>query len=239
MEETGMIYAAHQPNYLPWLGFFHKIACADVFVILDDVQFEEGNYQNRVQIKSPQGPQWLTQPIRHRHLQRTDEVEFDTRADWRAKHLKQIRSNYGRAACFTQMFPLLERWLHEAQGERIASVNSHLIEVIARAIGLETRIVPSSSLNVTSSATSRLVEIGKKLGASAYLSGRGARKYQAEQEFLAAGIALGYTDFTPKDYPQLWGGFVPGLSAIDALLNIGLDGMAKVCRAPTSVKDTQ
>lgn len=234
-----MIYAAHQPNYLPWLGYFHKIASVDVFVILDDVQFEQGNYQNRVQIKSPQGPQWLTQPIRHNHLQRTGDVEFDARVNWREKHLKQIRSNYGRAASFQRVFPLLEQWLNEAQGEKLAAVNISLIEAVARAIGLTTKIVLSSSFNVTSPSAVRLVEIGTKLGALVYLSGHGARKYQSERDFRAAGIALRYTDFAAREYSQLWGEFAGGLSAIDALFNIGLDGTAKACMPPLGAEAVQ
>jgi len=234
-----MIYAAHQPNYLPWLGYFHKIARADVFVILDDVQFEQGSYQNRVQIKTPQGPQWLTQPIRHKHPQTTADVGFDTRVDWREKHLKQIRSNYGRAASFHRVFPLFEQWLNEAHGEKLAAVNISLIEAVARAIGLKTEIVLSSSLNVTSSSAVRLVEIGTKLGASVYLSGHGAKKYQNERDFQTAGIALRYTDFTPGRYNQLWGEFTGGLSVIDVLFNIGLDGTVKACMPPLRAEAAQ
>ena len=87
-----MILAAHQSNDLPWCGYFYKIAYCDIFVILDDVQFTKNSYQNRTRIKGPQGPIWLTQPVLHsgRAWQSTAAVEFDSRIDWRTKHVKTL-----------------------------------------------------------------------------------------------------------------------------------------------------
>src|ERR1700757_3691267 len=108
-----MIVAAHQPNYLPWLGYFYKIAHCDVFVLLDDVQFTKNSYQNRTRIKGPKGPIWLTQPVLHsgRAEQATSEVEFDPRVGWRVKHLKTLTANYARSGHAMSVLPACEDWL--------------------------------------------------------------------------------------------------------------------------------
>jgi hypothetical protein len=217
-----MILAAHQPNYLPWLGYFYKMAHCDVFVILDDVQFTKNSWQNRTRIKGPHGPVWLTQPVLQsgRALQSTDEVEFDARVDWRGKHLKTISANYAKAAHAAEMFALCREWLGGASPS-LAETNTRLILAVARLLGLRAEIVKSSTLGVELTKADRLVEICRRLGARSYLSGQGARAYQAEEQFHAQGIELRYSDFTPCEYQQLWDEFFPGLSVVDALFNLG------------------
>lgn len=228
-----MILAAHQPNYLPWCGYFYKMAHCDVFVILDDVQFTKNSYQNRTRIKSPKGPVWLTQPVLHsgRAWQATDAVEFDGRADWRGKHIKTVAANYARSAHASDMFPVCRNWLG-GSSPLLAETNTRIIRDVARLLGLGTEIVLSSKLGVALTKADRLVEICRLLGARTYLSGQGARSYQEEEQFRAHGIGLLYSDFTPRKYPQLWGEFVPGLSILDALFNLGAPATAELLVHP-------
>jgi len=228
-----MKYAAHQPNYLPWIGFFHKMAEVDVFVILDDVQFARGrSYQNRVKIKTPQGANWLTQPILKagRGFQATNEVEFDSTVDWRSNHVKQIQANYTRAPHAQHMLPRLSSWIGETRGG-LCAVNSQLIECVADLLGLRCKIVNSSTLGLETTGATRIIDIGRSLGADAYFSGSGASKYQSEEEFDRAGINLVYSTFHEAVRPQLWGEFAAGLSVIDALLNVGIEETARLVRA--------
>lgn len=218
-----MIVAIHQPNYLPWLGYFYKIARADVFVLLDDVQFTKNGYQNRTQIKGAAGPVWLTQSVLQagRGLQSTAMVEFDTRVDWRQKHMKSLTANYARAKFGKEMLALCGEWL-DGNDPGLASTNSRLIISAAKALGLETKFVSSSTIETDLKKGDRIADICRVLGASHYLSGRGAQAYQSEEQFQEHGIELIYTDFEKTPYPQLWGDFCGGLSVIDALCNIGV-----------------
>jgi hypothetical protein len=218
-----MIVAVHQPNYLPWLGYFYKIAHCDIFVMLDDVQFTKNGYQNRTRIKGPKEAVWLTQPVRQsgRSLQTTDTVEFDSnRFDWRDKHLKSLVANYSRAAHAHEILDACRAWLG-GTSPYMATTNIQIIQAVARLLGLGTEIVVSSTLGVDLAKGDRLAEICRRLGASTYLSGHGARSYQHEEQFRDRGIELVYSDFAVREYPQLWGEFCPGLSIVDALFNVG------------------
>jgi hypothetical protein len=227
-----MIVAVHQPNYLPWLGYFYKIARCHVFVLLDDVQFTKNSYQNRASVKGPKGPIWLTQPVLHsgRAAQATNDVEFDARVPWRAKHLKTLAANYGRAAHAASILPACEEWL-AGDSPHLSETNIALITSVARFLRLPTQFVVSSTLDANLMKGERIAEICRRLGATAYYSGHGARSYQNETLFNDRGIELLYSDFTIREYPQLWGEFCPGLSIIDALLNLGLDATAEMLRS--------
>lgn len=217
-----MIVAVHQPNYLPWLGYFYKIANCDVFVLLDDVQFTKNSYQNRTRIKGPNGSLWLTQPVLHsgRAEQATSEVEFDGRVGWRTKHLKTLSANYGRSPHASAILDACQDWLGGA-GSRLSETNIAIITAVARMLGLRAEFVVSSTLKVDLLKGDRVAEICRRLGGTAYLSGAGARSYQTEEQFTERGIELVYSDFKVREYPQLWAEFCPGLSVIDALFNIG------------------
>jgi WbqC-like protein family len=226
-----MIVAAHQPNYLPWLGYFYKIGHCDVFVLLDDVQFTKNSYENRTRVKGPKGPFWLTQPVLHagRAAQATSEVEFDCRVAWRAKHLKTLTANYGRSTHAVSILRACEEWLAD-DSLHLSGTNIAIIEAVARLLGLKAEFVLSSTLNVELKKGDRIAEICRRLGATAYLSGHGARSYQNEALFNERGIELLYSDFAVRQYPQLWGEFCPGLSIIDALFNLGVDVTADMLR---------
>lgn len=105
-----MIVTAHQPNLFPWLGFFDKMACADVFVLLDNVQFTRRGFQNRVKVKGTSGEQWLTLPVKTkgRYDQQTGDVEINHEQDWKNDHLRTLTTLYGGANGFARLMPLLE-----------------------------------------------------------------------------------------------------------------------------------
>jgi hypothetical protein len=225
-----MILAAHQPNYLPWCGYFYKLAHCDVFVILDDVQYTKRSWQNRTRIKGSQGPLWLTQPVLQsgRAWQPTDTVEFNNDVDWRTKHLKSLALNYARTPHTEAILTACRRWFGGDSSTRLVETNTRLIREVAGLLNLRAEIVLSSALAVQQTKADRLVEICRRLGADTYLSGQGARAYQEDELFRAAGIDLVYSDFVPRTYPQLWGEFCPGLSVLDALFNLGADATAEM-----------
>lgn len=222
-----VIVAIHQPNYLPWLGYFHKIAKADVFIFLDDVQFSKGSYTNRVQILRDGRPVWLTQPVHHRFGQAITEVEF-LQADWVARHLDTLRGAYVRAPAFREVWPALREMMSAVAGFGLATANRRLIEAIAGRLGLGARFCAASDFNVGgTNGDTRLAQIVAAVAPGGiYLSGRGGAKYQDENTFTAAGLSLAYSEFRHPIYLQSPDGFTPGLSIVDALFSAGWEATA-------------
>ncbi len=217
--------AVHQPNYLPWLGWFHKLAAADVFVYLDAVQYPRGrSFAARNRIKTPNGVAWLTVPVsvpKGREGKATyREVEL-AEPRWREKHLRSVETSYARAPYFGDVLELYRTGLEA--GETLLEVNLALLEGFADYLGIAThRVVLSELLPEFGQKTELIVDACKALGADEYLSGSGGgADYNDEERLAEEGIALRYDAFQPAPYPQLWGEFEPGLSTLDALMNCG------------------
>lgn len=211
-----MILSAHQPAYLPWLGYFDKIARADVFVYLDTVQFEKNSFINRNQIKTPQGALWLTIPVKTKgHTSgslRTTEI--DDSQPWRTKHLKSIEMNYRKAARFDECFPKIEVLLNMPESN-LANYCFHQLRFWLDELGIDTRIVRSSELPIASLKSDLVLDLCQHFGAQHYLSGALGRDYLVEKDFSKAGITIEYQSFKSPIYPQLWGDFIPYLGILD------------------------
>lgn len=221
-----MIIGIHQPNYLPWIGFFRKIMYSDAFVFLDCVQFTKGGYQNRVKIKTPNGPLWLTQSIlkSKRGFQRIKDVEFNNPDFSMKKHLKSIEANYRSAKYFDDLFPRLSEYYSSHCDLLLSDFNIGLVKLMCEYMGLGNRaFFKSSELDVCGKQTELLVSICKKIGATVYLSGQGGRGYQDDALFNVNKITVKYTDENHPVYKQCWKGFEAGLSIIDLCFNEGTD----------------
>ncbi|MBN2009908.1 WbqC family protein [candidate division KSB1 bacterium] len=217
-----MKVAIHQPNFLPWIGYFYKMANADRFVFLDNVQFSKGSYTNRVLIKTNNGDSmWLTVPIDRASGKIIDQVKVNSETDWRKKHLATLRQHYGKAKFFDTYFPQIEE-VYQKNHEYLSEFNSDLIVLLHKILSLNSELYFSSKMETDGRSTDLLVDICKKLEATEYLSGRGGVKYQDEDLFLTQNIKLEYTSFQHPTYNQLWNGFIPNLSAIDLLFNEGV-----------------
>jgi hypothetical protein len=217
-----MILSAHQPAYLPWLGYFHKIAQADVFVYLDSVQYEKNSYINRNQIKTPQGASWLTIPVKTKgHMGgslRTTNI--DDSQPWRSKHLKSIEMNYRKASRFDLCFPKIQALLTMPE-TNLAEYCLHQLRFWLGELGISnTRIARSSDLPIASSKSDLVLDLCRHFGAQRYLSGALGRDYLVEANFSKAGIAIDYQSFKSPVYPQLWGEFIPNLGVLDWWMNM-------------------
>jgi WbqC-like protein family len=228
---TTRLVAIHQPNFFPWLGYFDKLARADVFVLLDDAQFPKkgGTWINRVRLLIGEEPAWVTVPVvRSYHgVRQIREMRIDEQTPWRRKLLKTIQASYARAPRADEVMPLLSELIGNPTNE-LAEYNRAAIVALSDALGLKTEFVLSSSLGIGSQATERLIEIVKVVGGTSYLSGGGAEGYQEDERFSEAGIQLVQQGFEPPTYPQLASSPVPGLSVIDALVNCGFEGTRRL-----------
>lgn len=215
--------AIHQPNFLPWPGFFYKWARSDILVLLDDVQFVRRGFSNRVKIKGPAGARWLTIPVvkKGRYHQMVKDVEIEKTPGWQKKIAGSVQACYAKTPYFKEYYPEFAAIIGKDY-TYLADLNIALLERLARHLGVEKKMVRASQLPGVGGESSRhLVSICKAVGAERYLSGFGGQKYQDEQIFRANHIELLVYDFTPPVYPQLWGDFIPGLSTLDLLMNCG------------------
>lgn len=216
--------AIHQPNFIPWTGYFHKIARCDLFVLLDDAEYTKNGYINRNRIKTPTGWQWLAVPVytSGRSQQLIRDVQIVNPSQSYRKITGTLQANYGRAPYFNN----ITEWLLPLfAGDNLAAMNESIIRVITEYIGIRTPVIRASDLNVKGEATERLISICQMTGARCYLAGTGSRNYQDDQLFMNAGIEVKIQQFDHPAYNQLWGGFTPKLSILDWLFNAGKNAM--------------
>ena len=224
-----MIVAIHQPQFMPWLGYFDKMDRADGFVLLDNVQYKKNEWQNRNRIKSAQGAQWLTVPVHFRFPAKIFEVAADPAPNWRRKHWQALLSNYTRASYWETVAVSLEA-LYQKDWGLLKDLNRASIEWLKEHLGIETPLYWASEMDLSEEPTQRLVDICWTLGADTYLAGRDGREYMEMDKFARAGIEVIFQEYKPVPYRQLFGDFISNLSTLDLLLNCG-DESLDVLRA--------
>lgn len=224
--------AIHQPNYLPWLGFFYKMYAADEFILLDDVPYSKGSFTARTLYRQRIGQQdkgYLIVPMKKTPLGTPiDQIEIDHSRNWPKKQLNQLHNTYRSAPYFDQYFPLLEQWMDMGANMRfLADWNSFLIREIMDLLGIPTRLIYSSQMAAMGQGTAYLVDLIREVKGTGYLSGPGGKKYQEETLYGQFGISLQYINsFGELDrlrYSQQQGDWLNGLSILDALFNIGAE----------------
>lgn len=215
-----MIVTIHQPQYLPWLGYFDKINSADIFVLLDDVQYKKNEWQNRNKIRIANGWQWITVPVKYKFGQKTNQVKIDNNRDWQKNHYKSLVINYNKATYFKNYEPFFETTYNTAW-EYLVDINIHFIEHLVALLGITTKLVRASQLKLKGQKTKRLVNICRELEASIYLSGRGGKEYLVLNQFEREGIEVLFQDFRHPIYRQAYNNFEPFMSVVDLLFNYG------------------
>jgi hypothetical protein len=218
-----MIVSANQPYFAPFAGFFYKAYLSDVFIILDGVQFPRGKtFITRNRFKNDQGTLWMTIPVWKKGLglQCIDEVRICHEGPWARKHPASLKQAYVHAPYLTDHLDFVEK-MFSAGFERIQDLNLAVIRYLMRYLGIETRMLLLSELGLKQRGDQLLIDICRHLGASTYLTQRAARKYLHSDLFRKAGIGLKYFSPPAFIYPQLWGDFIPNLSAFDLVLNCG------------------
>ena len=215
-----MLIAIHQPQYLPWLGYLDKIDKADVFVILDNVQFKKNEWQNRNRLKTAQGCQWITVPVLYRFPEKINEVRINNKANWGRKHLQALTTNYSKSTYFDNYKSFFED-IFSCSWDRLVDINIEIIKFLISALDLKTRLVLASDLKLREEPTERLIDICKTLNGNKYLAGKDGNKYMNLELFDREGIEVIFQDFKHPVYQQLFGDFEPYMSSIDLLFNCG------------------
>jgi hypothetical protein len=228
-----VLIAIHQPHYLPWLGYLHRMVQADLFIVLDHVQFERGNYQNRTQVRVNGAAHWLTVPVLQRsQKERICDKTLDNSQDWAATHLATLRRAYGAAAAT----PL--QAIYRTPWQRLVDLNAAMLEFLRAAFDIRTPLVNSSELDVGGAKSELVLNLCQAVGARALLAGMGgSRHYLDRAAFARAGVELVFQQFNPPVHPQRGPApFIAGLSAVDLLFNCG-HGSRSVLLAPSTRKE--
>ncbi|WP_288254588.1 WbqC family protein [uncultured Hydrogenophaga sp.] len=214
-----------QSNYIPWKGYFDMIAAVDEFILYDDMQYTRRDWRNRNQIKTPQGLQWLTVPVKvkGKYHQTIRETEIDG-CGWRQDHWKALAQNYRRASHFDEVAAWLEPLYQGPAQEWLSALNRHFIETICHYLEIPTRITNSWDYRLDDGKSERLASLCLQAGGSVYISGPAAKDYLDPTVFEALGMSVGWFDYSGyTEYPQLWGEFVHGVTVLDVLFNCGRD----------------
>ncbi|MFC2004454.1 WbqC family protein [Chloroflexota bacterium] len=221
-----MIVSIHQPEHIPWLGFFDKMTQAEVFVLLDNVQYRHKYFQNRNKIRSANGETWLNVPVltKGRQEQLINEVEIDSReARWREKCWHSISVNYQKSPFFEKYHGFFKD-LYEKEWGLLSDLNECIIRYIAGELNLNVKLVKASELPVSGSGEILILDICKELGATTYISGISgiaAKGREFEPAFSKERIEVVYQEFHHPIYQQVYKPFIPFMSTIDLLFNYG------------------
>ncbi len=220
-----MLVAIHQLHYLPWLRYFEKIARADVFVVLDNIQYNKNGWQNRNRVKAADGAALLTVPVLEHFGQRLDEVRINNAAPWRRKHWRSVAQHYAKAPHFHRYAPFLEE-TYARPWAYLNELNRHMLDWFLRELGIDTPIRYASTIPAPGEATERLANLIQALGGDTYYSGVHALDVYLDAALLEArGIGLKLQTWRAPGYPQLYGEFIPDLSALDLLMNCGTEAL--------------
>ncbi len=215
-----MILAAHQPQFMPWLGYFDKMRASDVFVLLDSVQYKKNEWQNRNKILTPQGPRWLTVPVVHEFGEKITEVRINDEAAWKPKHLKTLAQSYSKADFFSSLMPELEKF-YGVDYCHLSEIAIASVRFLAGRLRLVKQCPLLSENPVEGSATQRLVSLCRRFQADTYLAGSGGKDYMDMPLFEKAGIRVVFQEYKHPSYNQFSRDFTPCLSALDLMFHAG------------------
>ena len=215
------VVAVHQPNLLPWLGFFDKAARCDVLVLHDAAQFSRAARTHRVQIRVEDRAEWITVPVvGAKSVRALTEARIDDAQPWRGKMVGRLKSSYRGAAHFDAILPLAEEVIREPL-DGLTAFNEAGLRRVLDVLGIEVELVRSSEIEGDATGNLRNLELVRALGGDVYLSGDGAGEYQEDEAFAAAGVELRLQGYAAPEYDQGREPFVAGLSILDPLMHLG------------------
>ena len=223
-----MRVAIHQPEYLPWLGFFKKMMNVELFVFLDDVQFRKKGWQNRNRIRINDGTTLLSIPVHTHSYPKINEVTIDNEKNWSIRHKKSILYNYARAPYFDEIKDFIES-IFEKKFQYLVDLNTEIIKFIMNELEIKSKIVFSSELEISKKGSDRVLDICKAVGADHYITGTfWAESNLRVEEFKKSNIDIEFQKFQHPIYKQIHGEFIPEMSIIDLLFNEGRKEAKKI-----------
>ncbi len=217
-----MILTAHQLSYLPWLGYFHKIALADNFVILDAVQFEKNSFTNRNKIKTSNGEAWLTIPVEMKgHMEKTIlDMQMDSKSNWKKKHWNSFMLNYKKTEYFNRYSSFFEDY-YKNDTNNLSEFILQSTLFFFKELKIDPKIFRLSELKIERKKQDLIIDLCKATNSNAFVFGALGKDYVDENLFKENNIGIYFQEYKHPVYPQLWGDFVPYMGIVDALFNLG------------------
>lgn len=219
-----MIVSAHQPAYLPWLGYFHKMSLCDTFVYYEHVAQSKKDFTARNRVKTSQGSQWLSVPVRKGESTRIQDLQVDGR-DWQRVHFKTLLSCYGKATYSSRYMGDFEA-LYLGHYDNFSDMNLKFTQVLMKMLGLEVQIIRSPDLGINLSKNDGIFQMMEKLGAKKIVFGAHGRDYVDISSYKERGIKCYFQDYKHPEYPQLFGLFEPYMSIVDLIFNCGPNSLS-------------
>jgi hypothetical protein len=226
-----MNVAMMQPTFLPWLGFFELIYRSDVFVLLDDFQFSVQSYHQRNRLFVNKGQiGWYSVPVKRSLslLKPLNKTQINEGIPWRKKFWKRIRQNYEKTEYFKTYEKRIEQWLL-SPFENLAEQNITFIQMVCEILGFQRSFLKSSEYPSGKQRSARVLDLLRWCNCDCYYCAGGSFDYMLEDGvFPVPDIQIFFQDFHSREYRQIGSSenFVPYLSVLDALLNVGPDTTA-------------
>ena len=225
-----MILTGHQPVYLPWAGLFHKIALADEFVFMDDVQYLKKDWNNRNRIKGPHGEIWLTVPVKKCPTgTNLKDVEIfnhpKEKQNWAVQHWKSIQSSYSKTSFFKEYMDFFEEMYLQRKWESLSELCLYQLRYFLKRLNINVKIHIQSELGYKGAKSDLILDMCLKHKATVNVFGSLGRDYVKRENFERNGIGIYFQSFHPPSYEQRFPPYVPGLSIIDLLFNCGPYGL--------------
>ena len=217
-----MILTAHQPVYLPWLGLFHKIAQADMFISFNQVQYQPKDWNNRNQIKTHRGPLWLSVPVlRKGYLDKTiSDIEINNREPWAHKHWKSLQLAYSKSPFF-KLYADFFQDIYSQRWESLVDLNETMLKGFLGILGIAVPVHSADEWEFHGMKSHLVLDMCTQTNASDYIFGALGRDYADIAAFESAGVKAHFQEYVHPVYPQLHGDFVSHLSVVDLLFNCG------------------
>ena len=214
-----MVVTIHQPDFLPWLGFFKRWKQSDIYIVLDDVQFIRRGWHHRDKIKTVHGAEWLTVPVkkRSRYYQKISEVEIDYHENWQQSHFGIVKAAYSKAKNFNLVFDVLTN-IYSKNHRFLIDLNMDFLKFCAAQLGIDTPVLKASTYSTKVTKSRKLLKLVNAVGGSVYLTGSGSMDYLEEKIFSEAGVEVKWQEYEHPIYPQLYGKFEKTLSVLDYLM---------------------
>jgi len=229
--------AIHQPNFIPWIGYFMKIASSHRFVFHDNVEYTKSGFTRRTRIfasHTPEHTQWLTVPLRkHSDSSLIKDLEVSQDKKWIMDHLQKIKAQYSKTEYFTDIFPVIRDLYAGAENEiSLSKLNMNMVKKLTIYLGIQAEFFISSELPVSGKSGVYNLNLAKHLGGTAYISGKGGQNYQDNLIFAENDITLENRNFQieaenmiiTKGMPP----FNTGLSILHALMVAGPENTSKL-----------
>ena len=210
-----------QPRYLPAFNYIQRISISDAFVLFDNVQHNSKDYENRNKVKTSNGPVWLSIPLQRNTSRMMISDLYFADSQWIEKHKKTIFLNYSKAPFFD--LDMLD-WLYDFEKQNeysFVAVCESMLKKHLQLLNVKTPIYKATEMNLFCKKDALLAEITQYLKGDTYISGPNGRKYINKDNFN--GINILFHEYNFPVYPQLWGTFVPWMSTLDIIYNLGLD----------------